>query len=110
MPSVFRKILSVDGKSYSIAIPTEAYMAMKEAIESPDESVPFENVLNVAMLLFMNYVDATTTVSESCGGGGSTSSNWGKDDDEDERERARRCAQDANWLCKQIRKYKGPHR
>lgn len=46
-------------------------MAMKEAIESPDESVLFENVLNVAMLLFMNYVDAATTVSESCGGGGS---------------------------------------
>jgi len=38
----------------------EAYTAMKETIESPDESVPFENVLNVAMLLFMNYVDAAT--------------------------------------------------
>ena len=74
------------------------------------ESVPFENVLNVAMLLCMNYVDAATTVSESCGGGGSTPSNWGKDDDEDERERARRCAQHANWLCKPIRKYKSPHR
>ena len=109
-PSIFRKILSVDGKSYSIAIPTEAYKAMKEAIESPEESVPFENVLNVAMLLFMNYVDAATSISESYGGGGSTSSNWGKDNDEDERERARRCAQHANWLCKPIRKYKGPHR
>lgn len=86
MPSVFRKILSVDGKNYSIAMPMEAYKSMKEAIESPEESVPFENVLNVAMLLFMNYVDATTTISVSCGGGGSTPSNWGKDKDEDERE------------------------
>ena len=110
MPSVFRKILSVDGKNYSIAMPVDAYKAMKETIESSDESVSVENVLNVAMLLFMNYVDAATTVSESCGGGGSTSSNWGKNDDEDERERARRCAQQANWLCKPIRKYKGPHR
>ena len=109
-PSIFRKILSVDGKNYSIAMPMEAYKAMKDTIESPDESVPVENVLNVAMLLFMNYVDAATTVSESCGGGGSTPSNWGKDDDEDERDRARRCAQHANWLCKPIRKYKGPHR
>ena len=109
-PSVFRKILSVGDKNYSIVMPMEACTAMKEAIESPDESVPIENVLNVAMLLFMNYVDAATTVSESCGGGGSTSSNWGKDDDEDERERALRCAQHANWLCKPIRKYKGPHR
>ena len=110
MPSVFRKILSVDGKNYSIAMPVDAYKAMTETIESSDESVQFENILNVAMLLFMNYVDAATAISESCGGGGSTSSNWGKDDDEDERERARRCAQHANWLCKPIRKYKGPHR
>ena len=106
-PSNFRKILSVDGKDYSIAMPMEAYKALEDAIEVPDESIPFENVLNVAMLLFMNYVDAATTVSESCGGGGSTPSNWGKDKDEDERDWARRCAQHANWLCKPIRKYKG---
>jgi hypothetical protein len=106
VPSIFRKILSVDGKSYSIKMPMGAYKAMEDAIEVPDESMPFENVLNVAMLLFMNYVDAATTVSESCGGGGSTPSNWGKDKDEDERDWARRCAQHANWLCKPIRKYK----
>ena len=106
-PSIFRKILSVDGKNYSITMPTETYTAMKDAIEVPDESVSFENVLNVSMLLFMNYVDAATTVSESCGGGGSTSSNWGKDEDEDERERARRCAQHAKWLCKPIKRSKG---
>ena len=106
-PSVFRKILPVDGKNYSVTMPLDAYNAMRDAIESPDESVPFENVLKVAMLLFMNYVDAATTVSESCGGGGSTPSNWGKDDDEDERERARRCAQHANWLCKPIKRSKG---
>ena len=113
-PSVFRKIMSVDDEKYSITMPLEAYKAMKDAIEVPDESVPFENVLNVAMLLFMNYVDAATTVSESCGGGGSTPSNWGKDKDEDEREWARRCAHHANWLCKpmsrSVRKAKGIHR
>ena len=112
-PSVFRKILSVDGEKYSITMPLEAYKAMENAIEVPDESVPFENVLNVAMLLFMNYVDAATSISESCGGGGSTPSNWGKDKDEDEREWARRCAQHANWLCKpmarSVRKTRGLH-
>ena len=41
-------------------MPMEAYKAMKDTIESPDESVPFENVLNVAMPLFMNYVYAAT--------------------------------------------------
>ncbi len=107
VPSIFRKKLSVDGKSYSIKMPIDAYTAMKDSIEVPDESMPFENVLNVALLLFMNYVDAATAMSESCGGGGSTPSNWCKDKDEDERDWARRCAQHANWLCKPIRKHKG---
>ena len=113
-PSVFRKIQYVDDEKYSVTMPLEAYKAMKDAIEVPDESVPFENVLNVAMLLFMNYVDAATSMSESCGGGGSTPSNWGNDKDDDEREWARRCAQHANWLCKpmgrSVRKTKGIHR
>ena len=43
-PSIFRKILSVDGKSYSIKMPMEAYKAMEDAIEVPDDSMPFENV------------------------------------------------------------------
>ena len=106
-PSVFRKILSVDNKNYSVTMPMGAYKAMEENITTPDESVPVENVLNVAMLLFMNYVDAATAMSESCGGGGGTSSDWGKDKDEDEREWARRCAQHAKWLCKPIKRSKG---
>ena len=106
-PSVFRKIMSVDGKNYSIAMPMEAYKTMEENITAPDESVPIENVLNVALLLFLNYVDAATTVAESSGGGGGTSSDWGKDKDEDEREWARRCAQHAKWLCKPIKRSKG---
>ena len=110
MPAVFRKILSVDGKNYSIKMPIEAYKAMDDAIEVPSESVPHETVVNVAMLLFMDYIDAATSMSESCGGGGGTSSGWRKDKDEDDRERALRCAQHANWLCKPIRKHKGPHR
>lgn len=111
--SFFRKILSVDDKHYSIMMPMDAYKVMEDAIEVPDESIPFENILNVAMLLFMHYVDTATTISESYGGGGSTPSNWGKDKDEDEREWARHCAQHANWLCKpvsrSVRKNKGMH-
>ena len=108
--SIFTKLLTIGGKDYSIKMSMDAYNAMDEAIVSPNESVPHESVLNVALLLFMNYIDAATAMSESCGGGGGTSSGWGKDKDEDERDWARRCAQHANWLCKPIRKYKGPHR
>ena len=59
------------------------------------------------MLLFLNYADAATAMSESYGGGGGTGTGWGKDKDEDELERARRCVKMANWLCKPIaRKWK----
>ena len=67
-------------------------------IGTPDESIPHDTVLNVAILLFMGYVDAATTVAESIGGG--TSSDWGKDKDEDEREWARRCAKMASHMCR----------
>ncbi len=63
------------------------------------------------MLLFLDMIDAATTVSESCGGGGSApSSGWGKDDDEDERERARRCLQMAHAMCKPPQKRRSFHR
>lgn len=43
------------------------------------------------MLLFAGYIDAVTSLSESCGGGGGSvpESSWGKKDDEDERAFAR---------------------
>ena len=45
-----------------------------------------EDVMKVAMLLFLNYVDAATKMSETFGGGGGSVSGWGKKDDEDELE------------------------
>ena len=44
------------------------------------------NVAHTAMLLFAGYIDAATSMSESCGGGGGSApeSGWGKKDDEDE--------------------------
>jgi hypothetical protein len=54
------------------------------------------------MLLFVGYIDAATSVSESCGGGGGSApdNGWGKKDDEDERAYARRCIQMAHSMCK----------
>ena len=51
------------------------------------------NVAHTAMLLFVGYIDAATSMSESCGGGGGSTPepDWGKKDDEDERMFARRC-------------------
>ena len=60
------------------------------------------NVAHTAMLLFVGYIDAATSMSESCGGGGGSApeSGWGKKDDEDERQYARRCLQMAHSMYK----------
>jgi len=104
VPSVFARQLSVNGKDYSIEMPMETYKAMDEAIEVNNDAASHDDVLNVALLLFKNYVDAATAMSESSGGGGSTPSGWGKSKDEDDRDWARRCARHASWLCKPIKR------
>ena len=71
-----------------------------------------EDVAHVAMLLFVGYVDAATSMSESCGGGGgSPQSGWSKKDDEDDREYARRCLQISHSMCRPMPKpRRGYHR
>ena len=70
-----------------------------------------ENVAHVAMLLFAGYIDAATSMSESCGGGGSApSSGWGKKDDEDDWKFAHRCAQMAHSMCKPKPRSRSFHR
>lgn len=105
IPARFRKIIEVDGERFNIVMPRTAYDMMKNSIEVPENgSASHNDVLNVAMLLFMNYLDAATSMSESCVGGGSSGSGWGRGKDEDDREWARRCAMQANWLCKPIKR------
>lgn len=78
---------------------------MNSCIEVPENgSASHTDILNVAMLLFMNYLDAATSMSESCGGGGSPGSGWGRDKDDDDRDWARRCVIQANRLCKPIKR------
>jgi hypothetical protein len=64
------------------------------------------------MLLFAGYIDAATSMSESCGGGGGSApeSGWGKKDDEDERAYARRCLQMAHSMYKPKSVKRGFHR
>ena len=91
------------GKEKLLSIPENVYKELDNNIEVPGNgSATHDDILKVAMLLFLGYVDAATQMSESCGGGGGTGTGWGKRDDEDELEWARRCAMKANWLCKPI--------
>ena len=76
-----------------------------------NDTATIENVAHVAMLLFAGYIDAATSMSESCGGGGSApESGWGKKEDEDERAFARRCLQMAHSICKPKPRQRGYHR
>ena len=64
----------------------------------------FNRIQKVAVALFVGYIDAALTMSESYGGGGTVPSNWGKDD-EDDRLWAQKCAKKAMWLCKPRMRY-----
>ena len=105
LPARLRNIIEVDGERFNIVMPRTAYDTMNSCIEVPENgSASHNDILNVAMLLFMNYLDAATSMSESCGGGGSPGGGWGRGKDEDEHDWARRCAMQANWLCKPIKR------
>lgn len=99
-PEWFRDTLLYKGQQYNIKMPLDAYNEMNSHIVAPEEGEANRvDVLNVAMTLFMHYIDAATAMSESSGGGGSApSSGWGRD--KDEFDWARRCALMANKMCK----------
>lgn len=80
-------------------------------VPEDNDTATIENVAHTAMLLFVGYIDAATSISESCGGGGSApESDWGKKDDEDERAYARRCLQMAHSMYKPKSVKRGFHR
>ena len=81
-------------------------------VPEDNDTATIENVAHTAMLLFAGYIDAATSMSESCGGGGDSSpeSGWGKKDDEDERAFARRCLLMAHSMYKPKSVKRGFHR
>ena len=81
-------------------------------IPEDNEVATIENISHVAMLLFAGYIDAATSMSESCGGGGGSApqSGWGKDKDEDDLKFARRCLATAHSMCKPKPRQQGYHR
>lgn len=85
-------------------IPNSVKDVFTNEVQIPEDNdiATTENVAHVAMLLFAGYIDAATSMSESCGGGGSSpsSSGWGKKDDEDDWKFAHRCAQMVHSMCK----------
>ena len=99
--------------SNAVEIPNSVKDMFLNEAQVPDgnDTATIENVAHTAMLLFVGYIDAATSMSESCGGGGSApESGWGKKDDEDERAYARQCLQMAHSMYKPKSVKRGFHR
>lgn len=81
-------------------------------IPEGNDAAKVEDICHIAMLLFAGYINAATSMSESCGGGGGSApdSGWGKKDDEDEYQFARRCLKMAHSMCKTKLVKRGYHR
>ena len=100
--------------SKAVNIPNSVKDIFFNDVQVPEgnELATVENISHVAILLFVGYIDAATSMSESCGGGGDSApeSGWRKKDDEDERMFARRCLQMAHSMCKPKSVKRGFHR
>ncbi len=110
VPKPFTATYAVDGKNYTVSIPRHLFKTLIDALPSTeqviDDGVKHTDVIKVTALLFMGYIDAATSMSESVGGGGGPGSGWGKRDNEDDKAWIRRCVQQAHWMCKPIRGYR----
>ena len=110
-PVMVHHNIDVNGKHYLVDIPEQANDILMKEVSLPDDVLwsKLADVQNTAVLLFANYLDAATQMSESCGGGGSApESGWGRKENEDDIEWARRCAQQAFGMHK--RRSRGVHR
>ena len=100
--------------SKAVEIPNSVKDIFFNEAQVPDgnDTATIENVVHTAMLLFAGYIDAATSMSESCGGSGGSApeSDWGKKDDEDERMFARRCLLMAHSMYKPKTVKRGFHR
>ena len=95
--------INIGDEVKKVWIPNSVKDVFTNEVQIPEDNdiATTENVAHVAMLLFAGYIDAATSMSESCVGGGSApSSGWGKKDDEDDWRFAHRCAQMAHSMCK----------
>ena len=115
-PTPAKTVFNIDTGSEvkKVWIPNSVKDIFFNEAQVPDgnDTATVENVAHTAMLLFAGYIDAATSMSESCGGGGGSApeSGWGKKDDEDERMFARRCLLMAHSMYKPKTVKRGFHR
>ena len=105
---LFKLNIDVDGRNLECRIPTGVKDIIFNEAEVPEESMwsTPDDIARTAVLLFCGYLDAATSISESCGGGGGgVSSDWGRDRNEEDERFARRCLREAMRMHTRSRGY-----
>ena len=106
-PTPAKTVFNIDTgsevKKVWISDPVKDIFLNEAQVPEGNDTATVENIAHTAMLLFAGYIDAATSMSDSCGGGGDSSpkSGWCKKDDEDER---------AYSMCKPKSIKRGYHR
>lgn len=102
----------VGSKAVEIPNSVKDFFLNEAQVPEDNDTATIEKVAHTAMLLFAGYIDAATSMSESCGGGGGSApeSSWGKKDDENERMFARRCLKMAQSMFKPKPRQRSFHR
>lgn len=108
---LFKLNIDVDGRNLECRIPTGVRDIIFGEAEVPEQSLwsTPDDIARTAVLLFCGYLDAATSMSESCGGGGGVSSDWGRDRNEEDERFARRCLREAMRMRMHTRS-RGYHR
>ena len=102
----------IGSKAVEIPNSVKGIFLNEAQVPEGNDTATVENIAHTAMLLFAGYIDAATSMSESCGGGGGSApeSGWGRKDDEDEFAYAHRCLQMAHSMRKPKPRQRGFHR
>ena len=110
--TIFNIDTPIGSKAVEIPNSVKDIFLNEAQVPEDNDTATVEIVAHTAMLLFAGYIDAATSMSESCGGGGGSApeSGWGKDKDEDERAYARRCLKMAHSMCKPKPRQRSYHR
>ena len=100
--TIFNIETPIGSKAVEIPNSVKDIFLNEAQVPEDNDTATIKDVAHTAMLLFAGYIDAATSMSESCGGGGGSApeSGWGKKDDEDDRAYAHRCLRMAHSMCK----------
>ena len=88
--TIFNINTPIGSKAVEIPNSVKDIFLNEAQVPEGNDTASVVDVAHTAMLLFAGYIDAATSMSESCGGGGGSApeSGWGKDKDKDEDDRA----------------------